>query len=726
MRVENQGPGPSKDHVLQIKQGGTSGATNEQALRNLGAIAVEEINTANGIAGYEFGTGRVPESILPDIAGGNNTPTIEGPRSLTLGESAILKITNFDSFTNYQVTYQGFTGERDGDTILVTATNYGDDGGVVVNGSVFGINVTIANPPLLGEVVFRHTTPDAVTDIKVSDSIDRILIARSVKEFVGSLNAGEVNLFQRNADIDLTSQHVLSPAILDTVITYTGQGAKKFTANNQVTNRTGNGSITFTGAGNILIEATGDMITTPAVPPQGLPQYPNGLPPYIAGQPGSSSGSWGEYNIQGYNVNGPISGTHAGVAPPPISTTGSPSLPASPYDGQSLVRSMVKIHEFGGGATYPYPLYYGRTTWTSTLRYTVTTSPGTPGQGHPSYPSGLPPYNPGSPGSSGPATLTFTSSTFQITGTSINQTAYPFKNYRLGQATTMAENGTYASGQTLETTERLGLGGEVIIIHNDGTRKKQHITLAYSAPHPRFGAAVKLKSDASHLLIGAPGVNRVYLYRNVANNFEAPAITTPAGLVASARFGERIDANDSFSRIYVHAPGEGVAGAVYIYSLVSSALTFVEKITIPALPSGFVISSLMRAATVVSKVFFNAYSASTNTYTVIELTKIGSVWSLTKTFTTPNPGVPDLFGQYFNVSEDGRVVVISSVGTPSMKGVINIWINVDGVWVFFDSAIDDEGEFGDTFGKYIALASDGKNGVTIHKTPTGDDIIYLR
>ncbi len=635
MRVENQGPGPSKDHILQIEQGGTSAATNEQALRNLGAIAVEEINKPNGIAGYEFGTTKVPKYILPNIAGGGNSPTIEGPMSVTLGDSAILKITNFDSFTDYVVSYHRFTGQRDGDTIFITASSYGNDGSVTVNGSVFNINVTIANPPLLGEVVFREETPDQVTALRNTDTIGNVLVARAAKEFVGSLNAGEVQLYQRNGDTGLVSQHILSPAIIDTVITYTGQGAKKFTANNQVFNRTGNGSITFTGAGNILIEAVGDTVTTPAVPPQGLPQYPNGLPPYVPDQT----------------------------------------------------------------------------------------------QGLPAYPQGLPPYNPGSPGTSGPATLTFVSNTFQITGTNIDQTVYPFKNYRLGQAITVAENGTYASGQTLETTERLGLGGEVIVIHNDGTRKKQHINVAYSAPHPRFGASVKLKSDASHLLVGSPGINRVSLYRNVSNNFEQPTLTTPSGIATTARFGERIEATDTFSRVFVYAPGEGTNGAVYIYSMSSNDLTFIEKMTLPTLPNGFKPAMDMRSVADINKLYFNAYNSTTQTYVVVEFTRVAGLWNVTKTFDNPNPGTPDLFGSHYSVSEDGRVVAISSIGASGMKGVLNIWVNVDGEWVFFDSVIDEEAEFGDQFGKFISLSTNSKNAVTIHRRDdgnNGDDILYLK
>lgn len=689
MRVENQGPGPSKDHILQIEQGGTSAATNEQALRNLGAIAVEEINKPNGIAGYEFGTTKVPEYILPSITGGGNSPTIEGPMSVTLGDSAILKITNFDSFTDYVVSYHRFTGQRDGDTIFITASSYGNDGNVTVNGSVFNINVTIANPPLLGEVVFREATPDQVTDLKNTDTVGNVLVARAAKEFVGSLSAGEVQLYQRNGDTGLVSQHILSPAILDTTITYTGQGAKKFTANNQVFNRTGNGSITFTGAGNILIEAVGDTITTPTVPPQGLPQYPNGLPPYV---PGTSS----EVPTSNFYYSND-------AAQPP---------------GRYVLSSGQVVYcerysAIGPDATICY--FYNTTT--------------TPAQGNPSYPSGLPPYNPGSPASTTTATLTFTANTFQVSGTAVNRMVYPFKNYQLGQAITVAENGTYASGQTLETTERLGLGGEVIVIHNDGTRKKQHLNVAYSAPHPRFGASVKLKSDASHLLVGSPGINRVSLYRNVSNNFEQPTLTTPSGIATTARFGERIEATDTFSRVFVYAPGEETNGAVYIYSMSSNALTFIEKMTLPTLPNGFKPAMDMRSVADINKLYFNAYNSTTQTYVVVEFTRVAGLWNVTETFDNPNPGTPDLFGSHYSVSEDGRVVAISSIGDSGMKGVLNIWVNVDGEWIFFDSVIDEEAEFGDQFGKFISLATNGKNAVTIHRRDDGsdgDDILYLK
>ena len=98
MRIENQGPGPSKDSVLQIEQGGTSATNNNEALFNLGVVGISEINQPGGVAGYEQGTKKLNPDVIPSITGGLNTVTIEGQNSIVYGESAVLKITNFDSF----------------------------------------------------------------------------------------------------------------------------------------------------------------------------------------------------------------------------------------------------------------------------------------------------------------------------------------------------------------------------------------------------------------------------------------------------------------------------------------------------------------------------------------------------------------------------------------------------------------------------------------------------
>jgi len=161
----------------------------------------------------------------------------------------------------------------------------------------------------------------------------------------------------------------------------------------------------------------------------------------------------------------------------------------------------------------------------------------------------------------------------------------------------------------------------------------------------------------------------------------------------------------------------------------SNALTFIEKFTLPALPNGFEPAMDMRSVADINKLYFNAYNSTTQTYVVVEFTRVAGLWNVTATFDNPNPGTPDLFGSHYSVSEDGRVVAISSICDSGMKGVLNIWVNVDGEWVFFDSVIDEEAEFGDQFGKFISLATNGKNAVTIHRRDdgsNGDDILYLK
>ena len=371
-------------------------------------------------------------------------------------------------------------------------------------------------------------------------------------------------------------------------------------------------------------------------------------------------------------------------------------------------------------------------------------SPGNPGQGNPSYPSGLPPYNPGNPAQGNPAypsglpsyapagqdssytdAVTFSSNRFEINGITVNYTVTPFGNNFLGQSITLAENGTYATGSTLEELQKLTHGGEVIVVHHPGGTK-QHLTIPYVAPHPRFGASVQLNADASHLLVGSPGSNTVYLYRNTSGSFNTPVTTTPAGLGATAKFGELIDSDATFSRVYVCAPEQGAFGTVYAYTLSNNTLTLQETITVPDLPTGTKIHNRLRCTNTPGVLYLSTHVLGTNTYNVVELKKTGATWELSNTFSSPSPETPDFFGSHFDISKDGVVLTVSAPGSTSMKGTLNIWVLHEGEWIFYDSVIDDEADFGDRFGDLIALTQNGKSAFTIHRSDSKDDILYLK
>ena len=1286
MRVEIQGPGPTKDQILQISQGGTSAITNEQALHNLGAIAPEQINVPGGVVGYGFGTKKIDQSLIPALPGGTNTVTIQGPQTIILGGSVILKITNFDSFTDYFVTFKKFTGIIEGDTILLTATEVGA-GEVIVNGSIFPISITFSSPSLTGDTVFKKETQSSTTNIVSNSDLTYLLVARKTKDFKGSVNAGEVELYKRIGETELESVYKINPESFNTTINYSGEGVKKFTANNNVTEVSNSGSLIFSGAGNILLQATGSTVVsggtaqqgnpsypnglpvyiapekpgtpeqgnanypqglppyvpstyvpaqgdpsypsglppykptanipqqgdsnypsglpaysagvnvpeqgnpnypnglpvyapatsgvqqglpeypdglpaykasvvtpqqgnaayptglpvykaatsgvqqgllaypnglpvykaavnTPAQgvpsypnglpaykagvntpqqgnpsypsglpayvavitsPQQGLPAYPDGLPPYVAAGGAQQGLSWfpnglpayvgyvpeihrGEvgysytassginiwisgnsdnlvnWNLQASVDNGTVNITSVSVfnrtslmvgadwvklagagdngaygnfytivdfttntPRAGIPSTGDPSYPnglppyvagsTSPQQGnpsypsglpvyipantecvitQSLSTNRPSTAPFGlnftlassdaknwtvrnltvinpgnwittvvftkidkyrnkyvmvsytrtttghptaalngtfsevlttdspytlvtrqaignpsypnglppykaavntpaqGNSSYPdglppykaavntpqqglssypnglpayqasssspqqglpaypngLPVYVaavntpaqGNVSYPNGLpAYQVSGS--SPQQGQPSYPNGLPPYRaaiylpkegmpsypnglppyvaagttpqqglplypdglvpyipssggpqqgnsnfpnglpiylaptqPGNPGqgnalypqgllpfvASTPAqtytdTVIFESNRFYVSGTTVNQTVYPYKNNFIGQALTLSEQGTFAYGTSLETVDRLKQGGEVIIVHNDNeVITTQSIAVPFITPHPRFGASVCLRADASYLLIGSPGASKVSLYKNSNRLFGNPSEIQPSGVQPTARFGEIVEANQDFTKVYIYAPGEGSQGVIYLYSLSGNTLALQEKIIISGLPQNARLHNKICTVSNNNYLYFNTYDLVSKKYSVVELQAQSGSWAISKTFTSPTPQIPDLFGQSFDISLNRAVMVIGSAGDVNMKGIVNIWIYENNEWVFYDSVIEDHAEFGDRFGHAVVVSGGGNNALTISHKATGDSLVYLK
>jgi hypothetical protein len=94
---------------------------------------------------------------------------------------------------------------------------------------------------------------------------------------------GEATIYDFTPQNEYVQGLQLTPLSRATAIAYSGQGTKTFTVNNAVTAKFDASTIAFNNADNILVAGVGNLVTIPATPQQGLPQYPNGLPPYTPG-----------------------------------------------------------------------------------------------------------------------------------------------------------------------------------------------------------------------------------------------------------------------------------------------------------------------------------------------------------------------------------------------------------------------------------------------------------
>jgi hypothetical protein len=765
MRFENHSAGASKDAVLQIRQGGTGGSNNSAALRNLGGFSLDEVGKALGVVGYTPETKKIPAVHLPESIGSSSAITIEGPNTVGLGESVLLKITNFDSFTLYTVTGHNVLVSHEDDTIMVTGAGIGDDGYVKVNDSIFPMNVSFSGDVFAGDTLGQADFNRRVTDLMATPDCTYILAASKSTSYVGSQEAGDLTLYRRELDNTMTPLRLLSPALLSTIINYAGQGAKAFTANNTTTNRTGNGSITFDGAGNIRVQGTGDVIVTPATPAQGNQDYPNGLPPFQA--------SRNEYSFSGtrtmvVDLTGRhVQGEELGVVTfnftvtaysqdlnqfVPVGLMSFNAIKSNgqnianyfvPYQGSTNNRVVGVTNPTTGSASFGISLlFYGTGTlvfdengggvfYNGTMEEVITPPVlinGTgvftvyPQQGLQQYPNGLPPYQPGTPETSETATVSFTSDNFELSGTAVDSIVQPFKNYRLGSSLALADTGTFATGFSRINTTIQPNGGEVIVNHYAGlAHTLQRINIPKTAPYPEFGQAVALTANGDRLLVSAPGDNRLYLYAKVNNLFVLQSNEKPVSVLNTARLGERLVTTSDFNRVYAVAPGEN---AIYVYSINGNAFTFIEKILVGNLNPLLTIGSKVATVSNANILYFNAtIEGSSNK--VIEIRKANGVWSITKTFDNPAGNTPDQFATSFVVSRDAGIMMIGAPGSESIRGVIHMWIYASGQWLHFDSFIEDNGGLGDGFSSFMALGQNGDQLVTLTKGASTDQLLYL-
>lgn len=137
-------------YILQIAQGGTGADTQKEAIDNLGGVWTEEIDKPGGIAGYDENK-HISQHLIPEDTAFGVPVNLHGPQDLLLGEEGVVTITNYDSFTNYNIVYVGCTGYQNKDKIHVTV-GMRQGAYIKVNGSVFALDPH-GNRPLQPDIV---------------------------------------------------------------------------------------------------------------------------------------------------------------------------------------------------------------------------------------------------------------------------------------------------------------------------------------------------------------------------------------------------------------------------------------------------------------------------------------------------------------------------------------------------------------------------------------------
>ena len=137
--------------TLPVIHGGLGSRDIDKAAQNIGLVTYRLANKPFGIILYNAQK-RINKDSLPPEISDPSVPSLYGNREVEVGQTLILKITNYDSFTIYSVFATNGVAIQRGEEIHYTAGVVSGPGSITINGRTF--SVTIKSPrPLTPSVV---------------------------------------------------------------------------------------------------------------------------------------------------------------------------------------------------------------------------------------------------------------------------------------------------------------------------------------------------------------------------------------------------------------------------------------------------------------------------------------------------------------------------------------------------------------------------------------------
>jgi hypothetical protein len=133
------------DRVLSINEGGTNATTDISAVQNLGGLHRSVINQPGGVAGLDI-LGTLPLDLIDA-----DSISIQGPILLNANQTATYIITNYDTFTNYNISVVYGNVSRIDNVISYTAPAVNGIAGFKINDRMFDIAIgqRFINKPII-------------------------------------------------------------------------------------------------------------------------------------------------------------------------------------------------------------------------------------------------------------------------------------------------------------------------------------------------------------------------------------------------------------------------------------------------------------------------------------------------------------------------------------------------------------------------------------------------
>jgi hypothetical protein len=144
MRANTEPVVEPDDFVASIAEGGTSAFDLDDAAKNLKLVTTSMVGQPDGPIGLD-GTGKIDQVMFPAVAGTNKV-SLQGAFSVIVGQTIQLRITDYDSFKNYQLTADVGTISRADDLISYTAPLAVGTANISVNGRQLPVSVLPSQP----------------------------------------------------------------------------------------------------------------------------------------------------------------------------------------------------------------------------------------------------------------------------------------------------------------------------------------------------------------------------------------------------------------------------------------------------------------------------------------------------------------------------------------------------------------------------------------------------
>ena len=598
------------DYALDISSGGTSSMSVPSAQQKLGYVKASSLGVSGGVA-KSNNSGKLNIAL---ISGDIDLEVVNsiGPSNIAYGgANNTFIITNYDSFSSYEVSTTNGTVSISEDTIVYTPVNENGVGGFTVNGELFSIQVLEKRP----------VTPTITSPVDGSTNIKNTVVITA-------------NDFAMSSGSDT---HVASDWQISTTPTFT---SVLYESINDTTNKTIWVSGTLAPSSSYYIRVRYKGATT------GYSQWSSvvGVTTKISFIPMEEQ--------QKITASDAAANDRFGI-----------SVSLSSDGSTALVGAYGKSSSTGAA----YIFTRSGSTWTQ--QSILTASDGVAGD---YFGISVSLSSDGSTAlvgahtksSSTGAAYIFTRSGSTWTQQSILTASDGVAGDYFGCSVSLSADGSTALVGA--HTKSTNTGAAYIFTRSGSTWTQQSIlTASDAATSDYFGWSVSLSGDGSTALVGAYGkstnTGAAYIFTKSGSTWTQQSILTASDAVASDYFGYSVSLSADGSTALVGAYGKSSqTGAAYIFTKSGSTWPQQSKLTASDAATSDYFGCSVSLSADGSTALIGAFRKSSQTGAAYIFTRSGSTWTQQSKLTASDAATTDRFGYSVSLSGDGSTALVGA------------------------------------------------------------------